>query len=193
MYGRPFAISGSVTITPSRIEVASSATSVGVNPSPGGKQRIDTEIRCRTADRVFQSVFNADNAGHLANLSAIRGATFLKLREVLRKQFDLDRLGSVRQIVDHVLQHLDKLHVELRLGSFDLAAGLRNHFINAAAPSTFSFTVMSPVLASVTAARPICRPVRRLVLSTSGIRRRIPSTCARTRFVSLSELPAGMM
>ncbi len=33
----------------------------------------------------------------------------------------------------------------------------------------FSFTVKSPVLASVTAARPICRPVRREVLSTSGV------------------------
>ena len=33
----------------------------------------------------------------------------------------------------------------------------------------FSFTVMSPVLASVTAARPICRPVRREMLSTSGV------------------------
>ena len=31
-----------------------------------------------------------------------------------------------------------------------------------------SLTVKSPVLASVTAARPICRPVRREVLSTSG-------------------------
>ena len=33
----------------------------------------------------------------------------------------------------------------------------------------FSLTVKSPVLASVTAARPICRPVRREVLSTSGV------------------------
>ena len=41
----------------------------------------------------------------------------------------------------------------------------------------FSFTVKSPVLASVTAARPICRPVRREVLSTSGVLRRMRSTC----------------
>ena len=41
----------------------------------------------------------------------------------------------------------------------------------------FSFTVKSPVLASVTAARPICRPVRREVISTSGVARRMRSTC----------------
>ena len=42
----------------------------------------------------------------------------------------------------------------------------------------FSFTVKSPVLASVTAASPICSPVRRDVLSTSGVLRRICSTCS---------------
>ena len=35
--------------------------------------------------------------------------------------------------------------------------------------SRFSFTEKSPVLASVTAARPSCSPVRRDVLSTSGV------------------------
>ena len=48
----------------------------------------------------------------------------------------------------------------------------------------------SPVLASVTAARPICRPVRREVLSTSGVSRRICSTCCEDA-VGLGERAAG--
>ncbi len=42
--------------------------------------------------------------------------------------------------------------------------------------SRFKRTEISPVLASVTAARPSCNPVRREVLSTSGVARRIFST-----------------
>jgi hypothetical protein len=52
---------------------------------------------------------------------------------------------------------------------------------------------MSPVLASVTCARPSCSPVRREVFSTSGVARRILSTCVITRLVSSSDEPAGMM
>jgi hypothetical protein len=40
----------------------------------------------------------------------------------------------------------------------------------------FSFTEMSPVLASVTWANPSCKPVRREVFSTSGVAFRIFST-----------------
>jgi len=52
---------------------------------------------------------------------------------------------------------------------------------------------MSPVFASVIIASPSCRPVRRDVLSTSGVDRRICSTPVITRFVSSSDEPAGMM
>ena len=52
---------------------------------------------------------------------------------------------------------------------------------------------MSPVFASVTAARPSCSPVRRDVLSTSGVALRIRSTPVSTWFVSASDDPAGMM
>ena len=56
----------------------------------------------------------------------------------------------------------------------------------------FSFTAMSPVFGSVTAASPSSSPVRRDVLSTSGVARRIASTWPSTRLVSCSELPGGM-
>ena len=56
----------------------------------------------------------------------------------------------------------------------------------------FNLTAMSPVLGSVTAASPSSRPVRREVLSTSGVARRMASTWLRTRLVSCRELPAGM-
>jgi hypothetical protein len=52
---------------------------------------------------------------------------------------------------------------------------------------------MSPVFASVTAASPSCRPVRRDVLSTSGVWRRICSTVVMMRLVSTSDEPAGVM
>ena len=58
--------------------------------------------------------------------------------------------------------------------------------------SAFSFTAMSPVFGSVTAASPSSRPVRREVLSTSGVSRRIRSICPMTRLVSWSELPGGI-
>ena len=57
---------------------------------------------------------------------------------------------------------------------------------------SFSFTAMSPVFGSVTAARPSSSPVRRDVLSTSGVARRIASSCRITRSVSCSELPGGI-
>ena len=58
--------------------------------------------------------------------------------------------------------------------------------------SRFSFTEKSPVFASVTAARPSCRPVRREVLSTSGVAVRIFSTPSSTSLVSASDDPAGI-
>ena len=56
----------------------------------------------------------------------------------------------------------------------------------------FSFTAMSPVFGSVTAARPSSRPVRRDVFSTSGVARRMASIRRITRSVSCSELPGGI-
>ncbi len=81
------------------------------------------------------------------------------------------------------------------IGACFLIRSRRSAMTSAPARSrfAFNFTAMSPVLASVTVARPSCRPVRRDVLSTSGIVRRICSTEVMTRFVSASDDPAGMM
>ena len=57
---------------------------------------------------------------------------------------------------------------------------------------SLSFTEISPVFGSVTAASPNCKPVRRDVLSTSGTARMIFSTWEITRLVSCSELPGGI-
>ena len=54
-------------------------------------------------------------------------------------------------------------------------------------------TTKSPVFDSVTAARPNWSPVRREVLSTSGVDDRIFSTPSSTSFVSASADPAGIM
>ena len=72
----------------------------------------------------------------------------------------------------------------------DLGAHVGDHLFAAAAALAFQLDGISPVLASVTAARPSCRPVRREVLSTSGTARRICSTCD-DHAVGLFERGAG--
>ena len=81
-----------------------------------------------------------------------------------------------------------------RPGSDDVTFA-RTSLITSSTPRlrfAFSLTAMSPVFGSVTAARPSSRPVRRDVLSTSGVARRIASTWPSTRSVSCSELPGGI-
>ena len=50
-----------------------------------------------------------------------------------RKELDLDRLGCVREVADHVLQHLRELDIELRLGLLDLLANIGHDLVDAAA------------------------------------------------------------
>ena len=96
---------------------------------------------------------------------------------IRREQLHHDRLRRAGQVADHVLQHLDELDVEARLRTpLTFARDVADHLVDAAAArSAFSLTAMSPVFGSVTAARPSSRPVRRDVLSTSGVARRIDS------------------
>ena len=64
--------------------------------------------------------------------SATCGAHVAQQRGVGGEQLDLDRLGRVRQVADHVLQHLDELHVDARLLLLDLGAQIGDDFVDAA-------------------------------------------------------------
>ena len=57
--------------------------------------------------------------------SPTRGPSCVQQRRIGREDLDLDRLGRVGQVADHVLQHLDELDVQLRLGRLDLLRARR--------------------------------------------------------------------
>ena len=91
----------------------------------------------------------------LATCGAQRAQQF----RILREQLDHDRLGRAGEIADHVLQELREFHVQHRFGLLDFGAHGGDHLFAAALRGcAFSLTEISPVLASVTAARPSCRP-----------------------------------
>ena len=58
-------------------------------------------------------------------------------RFVIGEDLDLNWLGRIRQIANHVLQHLRKLDIEFRLGGLDLCTHIFHHIINSAAPLRF--------------------------------------------------------
>ena len=162
---------------------------------PGARRHrlIDLEHRRRTADRVLDAVEHVDDARDLLDRLADLRRPRLQQHGILREQLDHERFRRARQVADHVLEQLDELDVQHRQLLVHL---LRTSAITSSPARSrlrFSLTAMSPVLASVTAARPSCRPVRRDVLSTSGVERRICSTVVITRLVSWSDDPAGMM
>ena len=120
---------------------------------------------------VFSTPFCVSTTpGIFAMASPTRGPELVQQRLVVGEQLDLDRLRRVGEIADHVLQYLGELDIQLRLSRLDLLRGRRPSPRRCArSRSVFRWTVKSPVFASVTAARPICRPVRREVISTSGV------------------------
>ena len=58
--------------------------------------------------------------------------TFSRTSGSAIEQLDLDRLGSVGQITDHVLQDLYELNVQLRLSLLDLRAQVGHDLVDAA-------------------------------------------------------------
>ncbi len=172
---------------------ASVETSAGVKPARPATVGFDLKVQGRSANRVLDAVEDVDHAVDLAHPLRHLRSRVAQQRRVLGEQLDVNRLGAARQIANHVLEHLEELHVELRLLGRDPLTDVGHDVLDSADQSALSFTEMSPVLASVTAASPSCNPVRRDVLSTSGMARMICRTCWMTRSVSESELPAGMM
>jgi len=103
----------------------------------GGEYRINLEICRRTADCVLNAIFDADHAGNLADLVGDAWGYFIQQLWVRGKQLDLDRLGRVREIVDHVLQDLHEFDIEFRFGLLDLAPNVSHDVVDIAASVCF--------------------------------------------------------
>ena len=92
------------------------------------------EICGRPADRVLDSVLHIHHTLNLADGIANLGSQFLQQRGIGGENLDLDRLGRVGKIADHVLQYLYELNIQLRLSPLDLLAHIRHHLVDAAIP-----------------------------------------------------------
>ena len=112
-------------------------TSVGRKAEAGGDNGIDLEVGCRAADGVFDAVLHVDHAWNLADGIADPRAKLRQQRRIVGEDLDLDRLGRVGQVADHVLQHLGELDVQLRLGGLDLRAHVGHHVVDGAAALGF--------------------------------------------------------
>ena len=99
----------------------------------GSHLRIDIEVGGRDADGVIDSVFDFDNSGNLADGVAHARTELREEIGVARKELDLDRLGRIRQVADHVLQNLSEFDIELRLGGLDLLTDIFHYIVDATA------------------------------------------------------------
>ncbi len=66
----------------------------------------------------------------LADGVADSWAEVSKQRGIIREDLDLDGFGSVRQIADHVLEHLRKFDIQRGLRLFDLCPGIGDHLVD---------------------------------------------------------------
>ena len=132
VYGRAFAISGTVASTPSSIEVASSATSVGVKPSRAATVGFTWKFVAGPLIVFSMPFCTSTTPGILLMASPTCGPNFCSSAASVEKNLDLDRFRRVGKVADHVLQRLDELHVQLRLGLLDLLAHIRHHFVDPA-------------------------------------------------------------
>jgi len=58
----------------------------------------------------------------------------LQQGEILREEFDLDRIGRTGEIADHVFEHLVKIGIELRILLVHFVANVRDNFFDTTAP-----------------------------------------------------------
>ncbi len=118
--------------SPSRIALALTATSSGVNPARADDRWIDLEDRRRPADGVLDAVAHIHHALDVVNGVAHFRCPQCQQRRIGRKQFDLHRLRRVGQIANHVLQHLHVFDFQTRLLFFHPGAQFGDDFFAAA-------------------------------------------------------------
>ena len=154
VYGRPFAISGSVVVTPSRMEVASSATSVGVKPRRAGDAGSTWKLVAGPLMVLSTPFCTSTTPAILPMASPMRGPARSAGPDHWRR-LDLYRLRCIGEVADHVLQNLNEFDVELRLRLFDL--GRASAMISSMPRSRllFSLTVIVAGVSFRNAASPI--------------------------------------
>ena len=90
-----------------------------------GEAGVDLEDGGGAADGVVDAVLDVDDAGDFADGVADAGAELVEQVLIGGEELDLDGLGGVGEVADHVLEDLGELDVELGLGGFDLLRGRR--------------------------------------------------------------------
>ena len=91
---------------------------------------IDAEGGGGTADGVLDAVEDIDDSGLFFDGGCDFVADLGEQGGIVVEEFDLNRLRRVGEIVDHVLEDLDELHVELGLLGFNLGAHIGHDVVD---------------------------------------------------------------
>ena len=116
---------------PSRIEVASSATSVVVKPRRAARPGSTWKVVAGPLMVLSMPFCASTTPGILLMASSTLGPSWLS-RAVAGEELDLDGLGRVGEVADHVLQDLGELDVEVGLGLPDPLAGILHDLVDVA-------------------------------------------------------------
>src|SRR5580704_6553417 len=98
---------------------------------------IDLKAGGWTADCVLESIEHIDDTLLLLDCVSDSRSNIVENLGTGIKELDLDRLGSVGEVTDHVLQDLREFNVQLWLAGFDLRAEVRDDLIDAAVALAF--------------------------------------------------------
>ena len=98
-----------------------------------GDAGIDLEVGGGAADGVVDAVLDVDHAGDFADGVADARGELVEQVLVRGEELDLDGLGGVGEVADHVLEDLGELDVEFGLGGFDALARVLHDVVDAAA------------------------------------------------------------
>ena len=179
--------------SPSRIAAASVATSSGENPARAATIGSSRKVTAGPLIALSIPFSTSTTPLTLLMLSATLGAHCSS--SAASGEYSLIWMGSGALVKSPIMSCNVCMNSTSRAGSCFLISP-RTSSMTSSIPRLrllLSFTETSPVFASVTEASPNCIPVRRDVLSTSGVSCNISSTWLMTRLVSARELPAGMM
>src|SRR5258708_36889971 len=91
---------------------------------------IDAKRGGGTADGVLDAVENIDDSGLFFDGGCDFVTDLGQQGRIVVEEFDLNRLRRVGEIVDHVFEDLDELHVELGCFRFNLSAYIGHNVID---------------------------------------------------------------
>src|SRR5882762_3600495 len=95
----------------------------------GGDGRVDAKRGGGTADGVLDAVEDIDDSRLFFDSGCDLATDLGQEGRIVIEEFDLNRLRRVGEIVDHVLEDLDKFDIELGLLRFNLSAHVSNNVV----------------------------------------------------------------